>query len=96
MSSFPQEKIEKLIAENNWEEVKNEISTWLKNSEEEEVGEQYLEAAKAYLDLMNKKDAEYLEKLKKMSAMLTKVSAKSDQLKDLGKIHKIINKVKEL
>ena len=97
MQKFPEEKLEKLIKEEKWEDVKKELGDWLASeTDTDRQADQLLLAASIYARVRTELGKAYLKNLDELKTMLENIKKEGKQLQDLEKGQKIKNKIKDL
>ena len=97
MQQFPEAKLEKLIEEKKWDEVKAELKNWLiSETEPEKQAEDLLFAAKVYARVRTALGDEYVKELKDLLGMLKNINKTRRNVDDEERADKIKNKIKDL
>ena len=97
MQKFPEEKLEKLIKEEKWEEIKKELDEWLASeTDADRQAEQLLLAASIYARVRTKLGKAYLKNLDELKSMLEEIKKESQEVQDVERGQKIKNKIKDL
>jgi hypothetical protein len=97
MQKFPEEKLEKLLAEEKWDEVKTELKNWLgSETGPEQQAENLLLAAQVYARIRIKLSDDYLKEVKGLTEILNNIGKESQEIDDLEKTEKIQNRIKKL